>query len=227
MAIVDFDTYTEQDLSGEITVTPTKIDVIDFAIDEVAYVTKDYGADYFGDFIHRQKTHFESATNDGGNAGVCLVWSLVPDTYHSRQDIFDNTNGLMIEMGTGAIDVVNLRTFPGNNQDFYTIPSVPVDFWFEIERVSTTLTCKIYSDAYSTLITTLSVSCSADTMRWHNAVAGIKTGADADTITAYVEDFDPEPSIGAIVEVKKNFHMITRPVINMTGPPSTGMGQLT
>ncbi len=121
------------------------------------------------------------------------MWSVAPAAYHTRQDIFDSVNGLFLTIATvagGALDILNLRTFPGNHQDFYTIPSVPVDLWLEIKRVGTTLTCKIYSDVYSTLITTLSVTCSTDTMRYHNAVSSLEVTADDDTITGYIENFN-------------------------------------
>lgn len=200
MAIVDFTTYTEQDLSGEIAVISSRITFTTLAIDEVAYVMKDYEAGFFtGDFVHRQKVQFDESTwDEADDAGRNTIWALTDTAVHTTIDIQNSNSGHQLEMGSSAgFYFLNLRDEATDNNDFYLLDTPPFTWWLEFERSGTDLTCKVYSDNYITLIKTMSIVCTATAFRYHTAVGSSnKDGAaDPDTITGYVEDFDPAPFV--------------------------------
>lgn len=192
-AYEDFMKYTEVDSSKELLVSTNQIDFTTLAIDEDVYVTKDFGFDYFsGDFVHRFKVHFESATFDGGNAGQCTPWAMTNTDIHTLTELWAGTDGIFLQMyRSGAAYWFNLdeRMTGSDNSDFWQIPSVPVTYYLEVERSGTTVTVKIYSDAYSTLEKTMTMTATAGALRYITPLAGMGGGADADTITGYTANY--------------------------------------
>ena len=167
MAYVDWTTWTEVDGNNKLTVTANKVDIVNLLDQDIAYVTKDFGAGYFGDFVHKMKLTFTSADV----FGVIGAWYMSADEQHSYADFSSNLDGLICLVGSGAGPTyyIQILEADGPSSDGYFIPSVPATYWLELERSGTTFTCKIYSDEFITLVDTLTLTCYTDTLRWMNA----------------------------------------------------------
>ena len=231
MALEDFTTYTETDTAERLTVTENKIDIIALVSDEVATVVYDFGVNYFGDFVIRFK--YEQTTLVPAPVAYFGIWQMTADENFTLTQADTNTEGIaMIVQDVitfqrlGVIDH-ELTNFDYN--DYADPDNLNGEIrWFELERVDTTLTVKIYTDAYSTLEDTLTITIMDKGFRYM-MFPGM-ADANTDTITASIEDMEivSVSAYGAGVGVvRPNFRMsrASRQEINMYGPPSTGMGQ--
>lgn len=227
MAFEDFTTYVAVDDSAELSIAANKIDYTVLAVDELVYVAKNFGTDYFGDFKIQVKVYLSEATKDGsGAAGSLVTWGM-SNTYHTWYPMGVNGDGFTLRFGrTGDNYLFSLQDMDNASLDSYIVgTTVPVELWLEIERANTTLTCKVYSDAYSTLIDTMSITCETTAFSDLIAVAGVNTSSDDDTTTGYVENLEIiSVNFGGIVSTKKNFELTNKIYRNMYGNPSTGMG---
>ncbi len=233
MAIVNFTTYTGADPDSDYTIISNKITFTQLDVDLTAYNKFDYGVGAFGDFVHRLKVRFEAESTDFYNP-ECLVWGLQNNPANlSLEDIYVDDDGIGLTLITnGSIWGFALRDIEDSTSHLdVSFGALPWERWVEIERAGTTLTAKIYTDAYSTLESTLTQTVSTTTYRYHNAATGGSnvTLGDAGWVSGYIEDLNMvSPGIPDVPSgiVKPNFRMaraITQE-INMYGPPSTGMG---
>ena len=161
MPYEDFLTYVEYDPNSHITVAEHHIDHLAFR-NEDAYVYKDKGANYFGDFLHFVdiKANF--------NWGLGIVWSLqndIDDAYglHLASKTFICVN--VYNWSAPAEPTISLREGYGGVQYVDSWPSAVGSTWYYlvIQKIGTALTCKIYSDSARTvLLKTLSLTLQAD-----------------------------------------------------------------
>jgi hypothetical protein len=204
----DFTGYTEVDPASRLTVT---LDTVTFAdlhrTDGVTYISKDFGAGFFsGNFKHRFRFKVTSFEQYGGG----WLWRLCADPA-------SQTNG-DLEISTGYPSSGNYRMqlaedgHDGDNWDTADTPSYAVntDYYVEVERSGSTLTAKYYSDAYSTLVETLTVTLNAvtslrylalatnivgvDTVAWNGFVKDLtlgNNGTDTDISYTLIDSYDP------------------------------------
>ena len=199
----DYTTYTEVDTAGELTVIANRITFTGLAIDEAVSVGKDFGVDYFGDFVHKFKLHVEELTdNASGQKGTFNAYSLCDTELYTTIPINSSGHGLVIYVARAGVYSLTLLDVGAGTQDQYVTPTPPYDLWFEVERVGTTVTAKIYSDAFSTLVDTLTLIGENITFRYLGALGGWEQGgADPDTATGYVEDLDLDAAAALISSV--------------------------
>lgn len=165
MAYEDFTGYSEVDPNNRFSQTTTRNTWAGLTGDETAYVYKDYTADHFGDFEHAIDTFLDAATGDGETystyAGTWAVSNSSTSPYASQNSLFVtwlNFWGLQIRLTN--------RTNWSNTTDTYAA-SLDTAYYLTIERATTALTCKIYSDSARTnLLDTLSVACNETTYQY-------------------------------------------------------------
>lgn len=201
----DYTTYTEVDTAGELTVISNRITFTGLAIDEAVSVGKDFGVDNFGDFIHKFKVHIDEFThNASGQAGTVNLYSLCDTELYTTIPINSSGHGLVIYAGTpnGSTYHMTVLDVGASVSDQYASPTPPYDRWLEVEKSGTTITVKIYSDAFSTLVDTLTITGENITFRYLGALGGYEQGgADPDTATGYVEDLDLDAAAALISSV--------------------------
>ena len=195
----DFTTYAEVDSGSDITITSSKMDVSSMRRDAVSHVSKDRTADHFGDFKHLVDIYL------GGidTSALVGVWA-VTDSPMTYQDMETANKGLSVYIydlsGTLRIAV---EDHENDNYDTY-IASDSTNYYLTIERSSTTLTCKIYSDASrETLIDTLTVTCETTPYRYIEGVhSRDSTGTPAAAGTYYIENLDLQEMVTPTESVK-------------------------
>ncbi len=192
LGLQDYTTFTEKDLSGELTVIANRVTFTALAIDEDVYVGKDFGVDNFGDFIHRLKVSIDEFThNASGQSGTVNLYSLCDTELYTTIPINSSGHGLVIYAGTtnGVDYYITVLDVGASTSDQYVAPTPPYDRWLEVEKAGTTITVKIYSDAFSTLVDTLTITGEDIIFRYLGALGGWNQGgADPDTATGYVEN---------------------------------------
>ena len=158
----DFTTYTEKDDSGRISLVGTNHIDTTISCNEDAWLYKDKGTAYFGDFEH--KIAVKSTLLSYGRYAV---WALTNDV--------DDIKGLM----TAEKTCVYVLSYPTSSTVYrialheqygandYSDVSVNLAYatWYylTIKKVGTALTCKIYSDeARTDLLDTLSLTLQAN-----------------------------------------------------------------
>ncbi len=202
----NYTTYDEVDTAGELTVISNRITFTGLAIDEVVSVGKDFGVNNFGNFIHKFKVHIDEFThNASGQAGTVCLYSLCNAEIYTALGVNSSGHGLFIYAGTADGIAYHMTVFDvesGLSDQYFPTLTPPYDMWLEVEKSGTTITVKIYSDAYSTLITTLTVTGEDIAFRYLGALGGWgQAGADPDTATGYVEDLDLGASASLIESV--------------------------
>lgn len=191
MAYEDITTFTEVDAGGYWSQTATRSKGSSVPQNDDSYVYKDYGAGYFGDYIH----HVDICMDNSG------PW---PDVTGSSVGLWAVTNGFgsysdMTEGQTIRVGKVGLTSRRVWFEDIGAATSASYTFatvftaYLIIERNGTTATCKIYSDAARTsLLTTLTITCQTTTFRYLQAGFS-EEGLNAWRTTGYSENFDINP----------------------------------
>ena len=158
--ILDYSTFTEVDPNSHLVLVGT--DHLDFDAyrDEDCYLYKDYGVDYFDDFVHKVDMKF--TTNNLGQIGFSWVLANDIDDWYGLHTNSKTAIGVHFEYSPPHI--IRLRETHGGSMygDNYTC-SVDTWYYLTITKSGTALTCKIYSDsARTTLLDTLSLTLHAD-----------------------------------------------------------------
>ena len=161
----DLTTFTEVDPAGDFTQTTQRCTWTTLNRDAAAYVYKDYGANYFGDFI----IHFQGAvTACGSSVGFCSPFAM-GNTIGTRTDMQNANDGINFYFYCNSNNMdLGLQEHITDTVDNYTPGGASLALrYFTISRVGAVVTCKIYSDvARQTLLDTLSVTASADKWRY-------------------------------------------------------------
>ena len=195
MAIEDYTTYAEDDPNSRITVATNKIDFAALTRGENAQVTKDKGANHFaGDFEHLVDLYI-SAHATIAQAALWALWNAVG----SIEECLGG-NGIYVHFFEAVTNTYCLRMterYGGvtyNSSDYVT--SLSTAYYLTIKRASTTLTCKIYSDAARTnLLGTLTLTLHS-TEQYQYVYALQSRGTLTGSITGYVENLDLQEAAG-------------------------------
>ncbi len=163
MAIENFTTYTEVDLSGVLTVTSPKVVAVNCTRDIDAYVYKDFGVNYFNGFSVDFEVYQDNLTGSGGSViAPGFTVSAVGDyTDFGFWDIAVNVNQVVTRR-------ITLRRGYLQAADYFEISDDTL-YYCTLERLtnSDTVTVKIYDDSGRTnLLDTLSVSGFGIARRW-------------------------------------------------------------
>jgi hypothetical protein len=228
VAAIDFTTWTEVDPADRLVVTESKIDVTALEADDASTsVYYDYGAGAWGDFIVRLKITI-SDLEPLATIGVCGQSA----NYNNFYDVQSNGEGLYLGIQDNSVFehiFIFDETTAGYDQIIYGANGLAGQSrWVELERAGTTFTAKVYTDAFSTLEDTLTITCAATKHRY-------MFFSDAGTInpniafTGSTEDWSIEAGTPgpapAIIKVTKNFGMVNNHK-DMYTKPALGMGRV-
>ncbi len=199
MAIEDLTTYTEVDSDGDITVTSSKCDVSSLKRIADSSVYKDFGADNFGALTHDFEVLWSARLEP---FPIGMVWHVSDTAASTLQTLLDNTDGFGVFLNSGAAETdvfLTLQNFIDTDGDDFDGPTVDTLYYVTIERVPSTLTCKIYSDSgRTTLVDTLTVTYNVTTLRYLGVCASRESAAFEDSfMTYYTQNFDLDPVVGA------------------------------
>ena len=158
----DFTTYTEVDPNNHISVEAKKITHQAFR-NESAYVYKDFGENYFGDFTH--KLEVQSDYYQAYGSGV--AWMLANDIGDALTLKNNNKTAVNITLyrdGSGNRYIMLREIYQGEyNQAYWTGAEANTKYYLTVKKQGTSLTLEIYSDAERTnLLKTLSVTLHGD-----------------------------------------------------------------
>jgi len=183
-------TYTEVDENGDLTVTSRFVYFDAIRNEAHSYVSKDYGVDFFGDFVHRFKVNWESADPSGDS----IVWAISQNADFTNYELNANPGSNNLNIGLEYINNIGYRVhmldrFLTQGQDVYYwfIPGVR---WWEVERSGTTWTLKIYTDEFSTLETAMSFTTSTSKCRYLTIYGSEDSSVDSDTMTGSVGNLE-------------------------------------
>ena len=185
-AVEDFTTYTEVDSDAKVTVTSSRVTWASANSRNVAYsVYSDKGSGHFGDFTHLI-TGFSSAMNNTG-AQPLFGWELISNSTGDQRAVDLAGSGLELYLYTTSYHIY-IEDAGGTN-DFYDGAASTV-YYCTFSRSGTTLQCLIYSDSgRTTLLDTLSTTCTATTFQYVNVGASYDTNESANS-SGYIENLD-------------------------------------
>lgn len=213
MAVEDFTTWTEVDSTSVLTVTSSQVSIDGLtgqALSTGVYVDK--GADYWtGNFVTRVGPVNASASSDLGKFVVFSIARGAPYLADIRSGVgirwdrygFGTTSRLYLYYNN-----TTNATLTHDASDFYegTAVGMNTSYYVELERSGTTVTAKIYSDAYSTLVDTLSISVTADSYS-HAYVAGAYNNGSGTTTTATIQNVDLSPGGSIVPQAMATYRM--------------------
>ena len=208
MAIVDFTTFTEVDPNNDITVTANKCDVSTMIRNVEAYVRKDYGAGYFGDFTHELTVRVGSSD----------VWSVV--------NFWGLSNGantfLEQENNHDGLSLTANRVDPEYKLVLFDHETVLNDsavinpnttYYLTIKRQGEVLTCEIFTDSDRTILhSAIMVICNTTLYRYlYSVMSREATGTQA--MSGYCENLD------LVTEAPPNYQYYREITIDCTKVP--------
>jgi hypothetical protein len=150
----DFLLWDETDSGGYITVTQTKVRTVATEREVRAFVQEEYTPG-IKNFTFQCKIRID--TSDTSSSFGNILLSKVGGTI---QDGFTDDFCLVLQTAREVSDSsyrVWIRDYETDNSDFY-ICSANTDYWVEFERSGSTVTAKIYSDTFTTLLDTLTLT---------------------------------------------------------------------
>lgn len=188
MAVEDFTTYTEQDGTGALAVTATKVTATNMDSRDFNYwVISDKGVGHFGDFEHKY-----TAQMTGANQGQFTAWQL-GNTIGDAQDCEVAGVGVC-NYFYDDVEVIGIEDFSDLTVDEFAYNS-DVVVYLTASRSGTTLQLLIYSDSgRTTLLDTLTLTVPTTTFRYVAVATGYNSGSGTDIPTAYVENLDLQES---------------------------------
>ncbi len=142
----DFIGYTETDPGGDLTVAVNRITAVNYNANDVGYVYKDFGVDYFDALTIKFQGQIENTSNEGCSGGVWLSTAL-----GEGGDVATNL-GIYLNREAGGYRAILIR---GNYvaydlTDYILSAGTPYYFLLERAAGNDTVTIKIYDDAEMT-----------------------------------------------------------------------------
>lgn len=186
----DFSTYTEVDNGSDITVVTGTITADTQRRDANNSVYKDFGASYFGNFVHEFTLRINAATQYG-RAGI---WSLSNVAAATIGDISAANNGYYAYIEAEPFNHVRFYLV---NEQLDSTDSIPLyastipyntanTVYITITKTSSDLSMSIYSNAArTTLVDTLTVSRDSNTYRYLATLSSQEDGNSGSTTWSY------------------------------------------
>jgi len=177
----DFTTYIEIDNVNNDIIVNSGVNVsgITMTRTDTAYLYRDMGSDYFGDFLHAHDVLLISSSAESSYVGI---WGMSTDL----GDIADWTYGLTLFIyRTGGIPKMMLYERNGGEVlDISTSLTWGYAYYMVTERTGTTMTCKIYNDYDRTsLKDTITGTVSTTKCRYIYPMVSYDTGTSGKGIT--------------------------------------------
>jgi len=165
MAYEDYTTYTDVDTENDFTITANKIEVDTIRRGVASWIVKDKGAGHFTDFEHLLKCTWIA---DSSDKSECGIWGLTNANF-TQEEMETNSEGILLRQfykTTGLLHQIRLTDMSLLNSDIFdSVLGTP--YYYEIERIDTTLTTRIYDDSNRTnLVDTLVIVCENGAKRY-------------------------------------------------------------
>lgn len=160
MAYEDPTTYIEVDPNSHIEETITRVTATTLARNESAYLYKDFGSDYFGNFTHFFQGRLSSVSDPNS---VLILWGL--------SNTVANTQGwgtglfvfFLYDSGQYKLYIQEVGQSP---QGAYVI-SLNTTYYFTLKRMNTSWILNVYSDiTRATWLTTISTTVATTTYKY-------------------------------------------------------------
>lgn len=155
-------TYTEADPGSNVSIVNDILTVSNLGHNTDTSVGKDFGAEYFPDFIHRFRISIQSCTASTEDAGA-TVWAVTATPSASSYELEEvNKDGIELSFSCLSESSNHIRWLlyaaDSARFDFYEDIAFPMTRYIQIDRFGLNLTASIYSDStYSTLVYKLSL----------------------------------------------------------------------
>jgi len=198
VAYEDFDTYTEEDVPGKITVNDTQVSWSALDIDDESYVYDDKTAGHFdGDFEHKLEYQFSLNVNGHLHA----LWMLA-NAIDDLKCIVDNLDANVLYLyDVGAQVLLYLETFNnGVSAGWDSWAATPgVTYYITIARDDDgggssvgQLTADIRTGSHTGILqTTLTVDCNEQVdYQYIYPIAAFNSGTNGDTCTGFTRNLD-------------------------------------
>jgi len=186
MSIEDFTTYTVVEPDTIFTVTASKSAFADMDRDIDAYLWKDYGAGYFGDFGHRLEIKFTAAVH--ASTWWCwLITNAVDDGYNANGiKLMPSYSSTEKKYRIDAREGAEYGTLIDNTGYIFSLNTV---YYLTVEREGTTFTCYIRSGSHEgTLVDTITGTCGTTTYQYIEVTASHNTASSNYDSDGYVEN---------------------------------------
>lgn len=183
----DFTTYTWNNGHSHLSRSATRVTATNLPRDVDEYLYANKGTDHFDDFEHLIDVNLIGGAGDG----LYAVWALwnVLDDYWGAHSANEHGIGVVIQNAGNKIFLMESHSGTLYNTEYYGI-TPGTTYYLTIEKIGTTLTCKIYSDSARTnLLDTLQYTLHAST-KWCYlySAQSWNDGAVAKAVSGYCEN---------------------------------------
>jgi len=196
----DFTTYNETDGPTKVTVTASTITLTAGDRDEDYYVTKDFGANYFGDFTHWVDVNVTSLTNDSTSNAICWGLGESEDDFKDIDDAASEDGLILWAQYSDTPGEYNFTAYDLQSGSLTIIGSVSATInvntpsYLAISRSGTTVTVEIYSSAAlraaggSGDVDTITGEANNTALRWVYGLGSYATGSSEKDISATISN---------------------------------------
>ena len=158
MAYEDYTTYTKVDPNSRFSVSANQITVTDITKNEDAYISKDFGENYFDDTT---EINFDGEITSSELYSSVFILRLA--NYVGKDPPASPENRIRTQLAkiSGGSNVIRLYVNDdgGDVNNDYSAISVNTRYYMNFKRTSTSITVKIYTDNnHTNLYDTISVS---------------------------------------------------------------------
>lgn len=147
----DFTTYTKTDPNSHIAVSQHQVDFQAYT-NESAYIYKDKGADFFGDFTHEFQITPSSIVTDYPDLAVWMLSNDLAD-YETLLSGWKTAIAVQLSISGGIGNLYLDESYAGAyyQSDAHSIP-LDTTCYLTIQKAGATLTIKAYSDSARTVL---------------------------------------------------------------------------
>jgi hypothetical protein len=204
MAVENFTTWTEVDPEADLTVTSTTVTIASLTATHTnpTYVSLDKGAGFYsGAFTFRVgPINISSASSENSRlvpigTGLNLpreAEALVDSVNAVWYNTITNPTLTLAEFAT----IVDINTPTTTDSYQGAAVAIGTNFYLELSRSGTTATLKIYSDAYTTLVDTLTITLSESHSYRYVYVASKGQHGSGATVGGTIQNADLAPGGG-------------------------------
>lgn len=190
--------WTELDAAGVLSETSSTITVTGLSASSPSvHLSKDQGAGFYsGNFLFRFGPIALTSPSSNNSRISLIKVSMGTDSVDDieNQSIVvrwvNTTTNPTLYLSYFATDGLGVETPTAEDSYQGSAVAASTNFYLEIERNGTTVTCKLYSDSgYSTLVDTLSVTVTVHSYRYVHVASKMMTGSGA-TISGTLQNLD-------------------------------------
>jgi len=149
----DYLTFTQSQYFQATSVSSCTLDHVQTKNNQERYIYKDYGTNYFTDFIHTIKFHWNSISS-GGDYSRCIFWMLSNDVggWNELKTAHKTAVALMFSYPSGTYRISLMETYNGQeySSNLNNLPYSDATYYPVIQKEGNILTVKVYSDAART-----------------------------------------------------------------------------